>query len=104
MSLQADLEAHLQRELGDTATAGALADYCARIRCLARPGHRAGPLTTLFAFTFGNRMLPNGNREPGPVNGALADIVATLHRRPGRVFSRNGRSPRRWPAAFRTRW
>ena len=34
---------------------------------------------TIIGFTFGNRMLPSGNREPGPVNAALADIAVRLH-------------------------
>ncbi len=45
-------------------------------------------ITTVFAFTFGNRMLPNGNREPGPVNEAIAEVAATLHQRSGaRIFA-----------------
>ena len=62
-------------------------------------------ITTMFAFTFGNRMLPNGNREPGPVNQALADVVAaSCTSAPGRGSSRNGRLQRRWRDAFPTRW
>ena len=30
----------------------------------------------IIAYTFGNRMLASGNRLPGPVNEALADIAA----------------------------
>jgi hypothetical protein len=34
---------------------------------------------TIVAFTFGNRMAPSGNRAPGPVNDALADLALRLH-------------------------
>ncbi len=34
----------------------------------------------IFGFTFGNRMLANGNRVPGPVNEMLAELVCRLHR------------------------
>lgn len=37
-------------------------------------------IDTLVAFSFGNRINPNGNREPGPVNRALADILIDLHK------------------------
>ncbi len=89
MTLQADLETQLQRELGDTATAHALAAIL-REETLSWRAPAVAPdrITTLLAFTFGNRMLPNGNREPGQVNRALADVVATLHRQSGaRVFA-----------------
>ncbi len=36
-------------------------------------------MRSIFAFTFGNRMLPNGNRLPGPVNALLADLAVRLH-------------------------
>ena len=36
---------------------------------------------SLLAFTFGNRMEPNGNRAPGPVNEAIATIAAEVQRR-----------------------
>ena len=35
-------------------------------------------IDTLVAFSFGNRILANGNRTPGPVNQSLADIAARL--------------------------
>lgn len=36
-------------------------------------------INSVIAFTFGNRMLPNGNRMPGPVNEHLADAAVALH-------------------------
>lgn len=49
-----------------------------------RTPQRAPPDAALIlAFTFGNRMRPSGNREPGPVNEALARIAAELWRATG---------------------
>ena len=102
MTLHAELEAHLQRELGDPAAAGTLTALLLEETLSWRaPVIAPDRVTTVFAFTFGNRMLANGNREPGPVNQALADVVATLHLRTGaRVFAQwevaaalNGRIP-----------
>ncbi len=89
MTLQAELETHLQRELGDAATAQTLAAILLEETLSWRaPAIAPERIATVFAFTFGNRMLPNGNREPGPVNQALADVVATLHQRTrARVFA-----------------
>lgn len=89
MELRGELEAHLQRELGDAATAQSLAAILYEETLSWRaPSIAPDRITTLLAFTFGNRMLPNGNREPGPVNRALADVVAMLHQRTGaRVFA-----------------
>jgi hypothetical protein len=84
VTLRDMLEAHLHRELGDAETARALAEVVWQETLSWRAQVvELGRIRTLFAFTFGNRMLPNGNREPGPVNEALADIVADLHRRTG---------------------
>ena len=89
MTLPAMLEGHLLQELGDAPVARELADVVLHeTLCWRAPVMAAERITTIFGFTFGNRMLPNGNREPGPVNEALADIVATLHARTGaRVFA-----------------
>lgn len=84
MTLRIQLETHLRHELRDAATATSLAaillEETLSWRAPAIAPHR---ITTLFAFTFGNRMLPNGNREPGPVNHALADVAARLHQDTG---------------------
>ncbi|MEZ5905976.1 MAG: hypothetical protein R3C69_13070 [Geminicoccaceae bacterium] len=43
------------------------------------PAVELAAVRTIIGFTFGNRMLANGNREPGPVNEALADLAQRLH-------------------------
>src|SRR5512135_2620200 len=78
------IEAHLAGELGDHETARALAEVL-REDALSWRAPEIDParIDTIMAFTFGNRMLPNGNRAPGPVNESLADIAVQLHRRKG---------------------
>jgi len=71
---------HLTRELGDVETARLLSSFLREDTLAWRaptiaPEHICG----IFAFTFGNRMLANGNRLPGPVNEALAGITVELH-------------------------
>ena len=89
MTLTAELETHLLRELGDAATAQDLAAIVVEEALSWRaPAIAPERITTILAFTFGNRMLPNGNREPGPVNQAIADVAASLHQCTGaRVFA-----------------
>ena len=89
MTLRTEIIARLQDELGDAATAQALAEIVESETLTWRaPTIPVEQVASIIAFTFGNRMLPNGNREPGPVNLALADIVASLHLRTGaRVFA-----------------
>ena len=89
MSLETELEHHLSRELGDTAAARALAAILLEETLSWSPPVIAPEqITTILAFTFGNRMLANGNREPGPVNAMLADVAADLHQRTGaRIFA-----------------
>jgi hypothetical protein len=38
---------------------------------------------TIVAYAFGNRILPNGNRLPGPMNEELADITVKLYQESG---------------------
>lgn len=38
---------------------------------------------SILAFAFGNRVAPNGNQHPGPMNEAIADTVVSLYRRTG---------------------
>jgi hypothetical protein len=89
MTLRAELQAHLQSELDDPAIAEALVDIVWQDALSWRPPIMAvDQVTAIVAFTFGNRMLPNGNREPGPVNAALADVVAALHQKTkARIFA-----------------
>jgi hypothetical protein len=84
MALSADLfaalAAHLAAELDDGATAQALAELLQDDALSWRaPTVEPARVTTILGFTFGNRMLANGNRLPGPVNQALADVAARLH-------------------------
>jgi hypothetical protein len=37
-------------------------------------------IDSIVAYAFGNRILSNGNRLPGPMNDALADLVVQLHK------------------------
>ena len=87
---------HLERELGDRETARALADLLGEDALSWRaPQTDPAQIDTIMAFTFGNRMLPNGNRAPGPVNEALADVAVRLHRLKGARIYAQGRWPRR---------
>jgi beta-lactamase class A len=80
-SLLGAIEAHLARELGDRETAHTLAEALHEDALSWRaPEIDPARIDTIMAFTFGNRMLPNGNRAPGPVNEALADVAVRLHR------------------------
>lgn len=80
MTLRAELQAHLESEIDDPAIAQALVEIVWQdALSWQAPVIAVDQITAIVAFTFGNRMLPNGNREPGPVNDALADVVAALH-------------------------
>jgi hypothetical protein len=84
MSIVNDLAAHLAAELGDEEIARLLAAMLCDDTLAWRPPAIAVPrIRSIFAFTFGNRMQENGNREPGPVNEALAEIAITLNRATG---------------------
>jgi hypothetical protein len=84
MSITDDLAGHLEGELGDAETARLITEILREDALSWRPPTVATPrVRSIFAFTFGNRMLENGNREPGPVNEALAEITVSLHRTTG---------------------
>jgi hypothetical protein len=75
---------HLAAELGDRAAARALAAVLVENALTwSAPVVPPHEIRTIIGFTFGNRMLPNGNREPGPVNAALADLAVRLHKETG---------------------
>lgn len=78
------LAGSLAAELGDAEAAAAFArfvdDNVLRWRAPTAP---VAGFRTLLAFTFGNRMAPNGNRSPGPVNEALAEVAAAVQRNSG---------------------
>lgn len=88
-SILGAIEAHLAGELGDHETARALAELL-REDALSWRAPETDParIETIMAFTFGNRMLPNGNRTSGPVNEALADVAVALYRqRPVAIYA-----------------
>jgi hypothetical protein len=82
--IEAVLADHLEAELGDAAIArafaAALVEDALSWQAPTVPPEKA---RTIIGFTFGNRMLPNGNREPGPANAALADVAVRLHEATG---------------------
>jgi hypothetical protein len=39
---------------------------------------------SILAYAFGNRVLPNGNQIPGPMNEALADTVVEIYKQTGK--------------------
>ncbi len=82
--MKATLEGHFLAELGDPALAARMAELVFDLTLdWAAPRIPPEQVRTIFAFTFGNRMQPNGNRTPGPVNAQLADRTVELHRRTG---------------------
>jgi hypothetical protein len=83
-TLFAALAAHLSLELGDETTARALTEILQDDALSWRaPDAEPSRITAILGFTFGNRMLANGNRLPGPVNEALADVAVRLHGQSG---------------------
>ena len=84
LEIEALLADHLGAEIGDAAIARAFAAALVEDALTWRaPTVPLGEVRTIIGFTFGNRMLPNGNREPGPVNAALADVAVRLHEATG---------------------
>ncbi len=82
--LTRQIAAELTQQLGDAAVAEALARIIGEDTLSWRaPEIAPRQVSTILAFTFGNRMHPNGNREPGPVNAALADIAVRLQQETG---------------------
>lgn len=78
------LAGHLERELGDPDLARRLARLLLEdALSWQAPSLPLARIGTIMAFTFGNRMQPNGNRVPGPVNAALADLAVRLHEATG---------------------
>ncbi len=74
------LAARLAAELGDAALARSLAELLdADLLCWTAPTIAVARIRTIIGFTFGNRMMANANRVPGPVNEALAEVAMALH-------------------------
>jgi len=83
-SVLAAIESHLTHELGDATIAHELANALREdVLAWRAPEIDVTKIKTILAFTFGNRLLRNGNRSPGPVNEALADVAARLYRQTG---------------------
>jgi hypothetical protein len=81
-----DLARWLTAELGDPADAAAFARFVQDdVLSWRAPVADVASFRTLLAFTFGNRMEPNGNRASGPVNEAIAAVAAEVQRRNGAV-------------------
>ncbi len=75
------LEEYLINELDDAYIAKELATILVEnILIWKAPTIATAQITSIIAYAFGNRILPNGNRIPGPMNEALADIVVQLHK------------------------
>jgi hypothetical protein len=82
----ANLVDRLTAELGDPADAAIFARFVHDdVLTWRAPTADVASFRTLLAFTFGNRMEPNGNRVPGPVNEAIAAVAADVQRRSGAV-------------------
>lgn len=80
----AALEAYLAAQLGDAAVARTFAQLVvADVLQWKPPLVAPNEVKTIVAYTFGNRIDANGNRSPGPVNEALADIAVRLHQQTG---------------------
>jgi hypothetical protein len=79
-SLETLVADHLRAQLDDRQIAAALAQVLVEIGLRWQaPTVPQEEVRTIIAFTFGNRMAPSGNRTPGPVNQALADLALRLH-------------------------
>lgn len=78
------LTKHLGAELRDPALGRTLAaSLIDQVLAFRAPERAPAGAALILAFSFGNRMRPSGNREPGPVNQALARIAAELWRSTG---------------------
>jgi hypothetical protein len=74
------IEEHLANELGDATIAKGLAAMLVeKILTWKAPTIAPAQITSIVAYAFGNQILPNGNRLPGPMNESLADLVVQLH-------------------------
>ncbi len=74
------IENHLSKELNDAIIAKELATMITQCALAWKaPTIATEEINSIIAFAFGNRILPNGNRQPGPMNEALADVVVQLY-------------------------
>lgn len=80
-SVKTTLEEYLTNELADASIAQELATILVDdILAWRAPTIATAHINSIIAYAFGNRILPNGNRLPGPMNEALADLVVQLHK------------------------
>ena len=78
------IESHLVSELDDVLLARTFAKIVFSDVLQWRPPLvPPGEVRTIVAYSFGNRTDANGNRSPGPVNEALADVALRLHQETG---------------------
>jgi hypothetical protein len=78
---------YLNEELRDAQTARQLAEFLSEDALSWRPPTiEPRRVRTILAFTFGNRMQPNGNRTPGPVNEAIAAVAVRLAHATGAII------------------
>jgi hypothetical protein len=73
---RAIVRTHLKNELGPGPDAPALAGLIvSRLLAWQTPTTQLKDIRALVAFSFGNRMLKNGNLIPGPINLELAHVA-----------------------------
>lgn len=79
-SVRIALEEYLAIELDDPVIAKELASILIKdVLTWKAPTIATQEINSIIAFAFGNRILLNGNRLPGPMNEALADLVVQLY-------------------------
>jgi hypothetical protein len=79
-SAKAVLEEYLTQELKDPMASRELADVLVHdILTHKIPTIPITSINSIVAYAFGNRILPNGDKQPGPVNEILAKIVEQLY-------------------------
>jgi hypothetical protein len=75
------MQTWLTSELEDENTASQLTEILTNdiLKWKSLPTISISEVQAIVAYSFGNRLLPNGNRLAGPVNEELADLVVKLH-------------------------
>jgi len=75
---------YLTTELGDADVAAAMSQIIANdILVWKPPVMPVSEVNAIVAYAFGNRIADNGNRSPGPMNQALAELVVRLYLQTG---------------------
>lgn len=79
-TIQSALADYFNKELNDVQVSQELATILMhQLLSWKIPTIDSSQISTIIAYSFGNRILANGNRSPGPTNEALADQVVQLH-------------------------